>query len=105
MCFPGSMASSDGVVEMKSPESKEPQEKQATSPKDAGKLAQDEKSAADERVPPKPSEIPRLDTAELSVDEIPIGRGGYGYVYRATHEAFGTVAIKTMISDGILPMR
>ncbi|XP_041375988.1 uncharacterized protein LOC121388632 isoform X2 [Gigantopelta aegis] len=53
----------------------------------------------------KGGEIRKIPAKEITYDETPIGRGGYGYVYRGTHAELGMVAIKTMITDGILPAR
>ncbi|XP_046375211.2 uncharacterized protein LOC124148256 isoform X1 [Haliotis rufescens] len=50
-------------------------------------------------------EIPKVSAKDIKYDETPIGRGGYGYVYRGVHKDLGTVAIKTMIADGLLPSR
>ena len=34
-----------------------------------------------------------------------IGRGGYGAVYKASHERYGTVAVKMIIDSGLIPNR
>ena len=51
------------------------------------------------------SDIPVIQWSDLHIEDIPIGRGGYGTVYRGTHPQFGMVAIKTLINNGQLPQK
>ncbi|XP_021356903.1 uncharacterized protein LOC110452596 isoform X2 [Mizuhopecten yessoensis] len=50
-------------------------------------------------------EAPVLLKTDFVFDEVPIGRGGFGTVYRAKHKDFGIVAVKTLIDNGLLPQK
>lgn len=52
-----------------------------------------------------PVSAPVLTKSEFEFDEAPIGRGGFGTVYRAKHKDFGIVAVKTLIDNGMLPQK
>lgn len=49
--------------------------------------------------------IPIVNQDEIELEELPIGRGGYGTVYRGKHRQFGHVAVKTLINNGQLPKK
>uniref|UniRef100_K1R9G5 Ankyrin repeat and protein kinase domain-containing protein 1 n=1 Tax=Magallana gigas TaxID=29159 RepID=K1R9G5_MAGGI len=49
--------------------------------------------------------IPIVNQGEIELEELPIGRGGYGTVYRGKHRQFGHVAVKTLINNGQLPKK
>ncbi|XP_061163410.1 receptor-interacting serine/threonine-protein kinase 3-like isoform X2 [Saccostrea echinata] len=49
--------------------------------------------------------IPIVDQSEIELENLPIGRGGYGTVYRGKHRQFGHVAVKTLINNGQLPKK
>jgi hypothetical protein len=49
--------------------------------------------------------IPIIDPSELELESLPIGRGGYGTVFRGKHSQFGHVAVKTLINNGQLPRK
>lgn len=49
--------------------------------------------------------IPIVDQSELELENLPIGRGGYGTVFRGKHREFGHVAVKTLINNGHLPKK
>jgi len=56
--------------------------------------------------PTSPSElthVPITPGSEVILEEVPIGRGGYGTVYRGKHTNLGIVAVKTLIENGMLP--
>ncbi|XP_062599790.1 uncharacterized protein LOC134261368 isoform X2 [Saccostrea cucullata] len=49
--------------------------------------------------------IPIVDESEIELESLPIGRGGYGTVYRGKHREYGHVAVKTLINYGQLPKK
>ncbi|XP_060079811.1 uncharacterized protein LOC132559208 isoform X2 [Ylistrum balloti] len=49
--------------------------------------------------------VPVLEKTHFEFDEVPIGRGGFGTVYRAKHKDYGIVAVKTLIDNGMLPQK
>lgn len=50
-------------------------------------------------------DAPLMTKADFEYDEVPIGRGGFGTVYRAKHKDLGIVAVKTLIDNGMLPQK
>lgn len=50
-------------------------------------------------------EIPLIHKCDIVLEEVPIGRGGFGTVYRGRHNLFGLVAVKTLIDNGLLPQK
>jgi hypothetical protein len=49
--------------------------------------------------------VPVLPRNQFRLEEIPIGRGGFGTVFRGEHTKIGLVAVKTLIDTGLLPQK
>ena len=53
----------------------------------------------------KIEKTPVVPLSEFTLEEAPIGRGGYGTVYKGSHPNFGLVAVKTLIDNGLIPKK
>ncbi|XP_063440460.1 uncharacterized protein LOC134721406 isoform X1 [Mytilus trossulus] len=50
-------------------------------------------------------EVPVIPRNQFMLEEYPIGRGGFGTVFRGQHTKLGLVAVKTLIDTGLLPQK
>lgn len=56
-------------------------------------------------MPQDKSQVTVFPRNQFMLEELPIGRGGYGTVFRGQHTKLGIVAIKTLIDTGLLPQK